>query len=160
MAYQKLQVGRALPVIPSDTVLIPDVSTEVFSGQADFRVANTLTDDGTNFKSIVSSAGAIVYNTGRTPNIAYNVTNVNSDTVLKISPGDPGDLGGVSDIYSIYNAATTGCVLYVGVAGNLKVQTSSGDIVIFTNMPIGFVPVQVIQVFKSETDASGIIALW
>ena len=64
MAYQKLQVGRALPVIPSDTVLIPDVSTEVFSGNATFT-ANTLTDTGTNFKSIVSSAGAIVYNTGR-----------------------------------------------------------------------------------------------
>ena len=159
MAYQKLQVGRALPVIPSDTVLIPDVSTEVFSGNATFT-ANTLTDTGTNFKSIVSSAGAIVYNTGRTPNIAYNVTNVNSDTVLKISPGDPGDLGGVSDIYSIYNAATTGCVLYVGVAGSLKVQTSSGDIVTFANMPIGFVPVQVIQVFEGETTASGIIALW
>jgi len=155
MAYQKLQVGRALPVIPSDTVLIPDVSTEVFSGNATFT-ANTLTDTGTNFKSIVSSAGAIVYNTGRTPNIAYNVTNVNSDTVLKLSPADTGG----ADDYTIYNAATTGCVLYVGVAGNLKVQTSSGDIVTFANMPIGFVPVQVIQVFEGETTASGIIALW
>ena len=154
MAYQKLQVGRALPVIPSNDILIPDVSTEVFSGQAAFT-ANTLTDTGTNFKSIVSSAGAIVYNT--TVSRAYGVTSVNSDTVLKLSPGTT---GGGSDNYSIYNAATTGCVLYVGVAGNLKVQTSSGDIVTFTNMPIGFVPVQVIQVFESGTEASGIIALW
>jgi phosphoribosylcarboxyaminoimidazole (NCAIR) mutase len=157
MAYQKLQVGRALPVIPSDTVLIPDVSTEVFSGIADFSAANTLTDASTTFKSIVSSAGAIVYNTGNTPDIAYNVTSVNSDTVLKLSPATT---GGATDAYTIYNAATTGCVLYVGVAGNLKVQTSSGDIVTFTNMPIGFVPVQVIQVFATGTGASGIIALW
>ena len=155
MAYQKLQVGRALSVIPSDTVLIPDVSTEVFSGNAAFT-ANTLTDVGTNFKSIVSSSGAIVYNTGRTPNIAYNVTNVNSDTVLKLSPADTGG----DDNYTIYNAPTTGCVLYVGVSGDLKVQTSSGDIVILKNLPVGFVPVQVIQVFATGTTASEIIALW
>ena len=56
MAYQKLQVGRALSVIPSDTVLIPNVSTEVLSGQADFQVANQLTDVGTTFESVISSA--------------------------------------------------------------------------------------------------------
>ena len=61
---------------------------------------------------------------------------------------------------TLYNAPTTGCVLYVGVSGNLRVQTSSGDIVTFSNMPIGFVPVQVIQVFDTGTTASGIIALW
>ena len=155
MAYQKLQVGRALPVIPSDTVLIPNVSTEVLSGQADFTAANTLTDVGTTFESVVSSADAIVYNTSTS--VAYSVTNVNSDTVLKLSPATT---GGAANDYTLYNAPTTGCVLYVGVSGNLRVQTSSGDIVTFSNMPIGFVPVQVIQVFDTGTTASGIIALW
>ena len=156
MAYQKLQVGRALPIIPSDTVLIPNVSSEVFAGTADFQTAaNTLTASGTDFRSIVSSAGAIVYNT--TVSRAYDVTSVNSNTVLKISPATT---GGLTDAYTIYNAPTTGCVLYVGVSGNLKVKTSGGDIVTFTNMPIGFVPVQVIQVFATGTTASGIIALW
>ena len=155
MAYQKLQVGRALSVIPSDTVLIPNVSTEVLSGQADFQVANQLTDVGTTFESVISSADAIVYNT--TASSAYSVTNVNSDTVLKLSPATT---GGATDNYTIYNAPTTGCVLYVGVSGDLKVQTSSGDIVTFKNLPVGFVPVQVIQIFATGTTASEIIALW
>ena len=155
MAYQKLQVGRALPIIPSDTVLIPNVSSEVLSGQADFTSANTLTDVGTTFESVVSSADAIVYNTSTS--VAYGVTNVNSDTVLKLSPATT---GGAANDYTLYNAPTTGCVLYIGVSGNLRVQTSGGDIVTFTNMPIGFVPVQVIQVLATGTTASGIIALW
>ena len=51
MAYQKLQVSEALAVIPSNSVAIPDPSTKVLSGQADFSVANTLTDVGTTFES-------------------------------------------------------------------------------------------------------------
>lgn len=155
MAYQKLQVGRALAVIPSDTVLIPNVSTEVLSGQADFQVANQLTDVGTSFESVVSSADAIVYNT--TTSVSYSVTNVNSDTVLKLSPATT---GGATDDYTIYNAPTIGCVLYVGVSGDLKVKTASGDIVTFKNLPVGFVPVQVVQIFATGTTATDIIALW
>ena len=155
MAYQKLQVGRALSVIPSDTVLIPDVSTEVLSSNGSFAVANQLTGVGTTFKTTISSAGAIVYNNAYT--VASKVTNVDSDTVLKLSGGS---IGGAADLYTIYNAPTTGCVLYIGVSGDLKVQTSSGDIVTFKNLPVGFVPVQVIQIFATGTTASEIIALW
>jgi len=51
-------------------------------------------------------------------------------------------------------------VLYIGTGGSLRVKTAAGDIVTFTNIPDGmFFPVQVIQVFSTGTDASGIIAL-
>lgn len=85
MAYQKLQVGRAASVTPSDTVNIPSVS------------------------------------------------------------------GG----------SNNGCVLFVGTAGNLRVQTIGGDDVTFNNINTGaFLPVQVVRVYATGTTASNIIALW
>ena len=54
-----------------------------------------------------------------------------------------------------------GCVLYVGVAGNLRVTTVAGDDVTFENIQNGsFFPVQVKQVFSTGTTADNIIALW
>ncbi len=53
-----------------------------------------------------------------------------------------------------------GCVLYIGVAGDLKVVTSGGDEVTFKNVPVGFLPVQVVKVFATGTAADEIIALW
>jgi hypothetical protein len=85
MAYQKLQVGRAGAVTPSDTARIADVS------------------------------------------------------------------GGVNN----------GCVLYVGGAGNLKVETVGGDEVTFVGINTGtFLPVQVVKVFATGTSATNILALW
>ena len=85
MAYQKLQVGRAASVTPSDTASIPSVS------------------GGTN----------------------------------------------------------NGCVLYVGSAGNLRVQTVGGDDVTFNNINTGaFIPVQIVKVYATGTTASNILALW
>jgi hypothetical protein len=85
MAYQKLQVGRAASVTPSDTANIPDVA------------------------------------------------------------------GG----------SNNGCVLFVGTAGNLRVQTVGGDDVTFNNINTGaFIPVQVVRVYATGTTASNIIALW
>ena len=55
----------------------------------------------------------------------------------------------------------TGCVLYVGIGGNLKVTTVSGDEIIFNNIQDGtFFPVQVLKVFETGTTATKIIALW
>ncbi len=85
MAYQKLQVGRAASVTPSDTANVPSVS------------------GGTN----------------------------------------------------------NGCVLYVGSAGNLRVQTVGGDDVTFNNINTGaFIPVQIVKVYATGTTASNILALW
>lgn len=54
-----------------------------------------------------------------------------------------------------------GCVLYVGIGGNLKVTTVSGDEIIFNNIQDGtFFPVQVLKVFETGTTATKIIALW
>ena len=64
MAYQKLQAGQALAVIPSDTISIPDPSVPVVKvGPANFTVAGTLTAAGTTFLSSGISNEAIVYDT-------------------------------------------------------------------------------------------------
>lgn len=53
------------------------------------------------------------------------------------------------------------CVLYIGGAGNIRVQTAGGDDVVFTGVLAGtFLPVQVTRVFATNTTATNIVALW
>jgi len=55
----------------------------------------------------------------------------------------------------------SGCTLYVGVGGDLRVLTSGNDDVIFTGiLPGSFLPVNVLRVYATSTTASQIIALW
>ena len=169
MAYQKLQVSQALPVIISDTVHIPDPSTEVLTGTADFTGGN-LVDVGTTFLSDGIQTNAIVYNT--TANIAYYVTEVVDDLTLTLSPASA---GGASDAYVIYNRATIGAVLYIGEGGNIAMLmaakkdapgTVAANSTNFTGFLAGsFLPTQVVGVAETgpsgfHTTASGIIALW
>lgn len=59
------------------------------------------------------------------------------------------------------STASWPCVLYVGGAGNLRVQTAGGDDVTFTGLLAGtFLPVQVTRVFATNTTATNILALW
>ena len=169
MAYQKLQVSEALAVIPSNQVAIPDPSTRIFSGVADFSVANTLTDVGTTFLTqgiqIMSPGPAIIYNT--TAGIAYYVKSIDSDTQLTLTGGAA---GGAADNYVIYNAATLGCIPFVGVAGNIKMVMASrntnqafggGASITFKGIAAGaFLPTQIIGVAVTGTTATDIVALW
>lgn len=69
-----------------------------------------------------------------------------------------------SDTVNIFysNAGdNSGCVLYVGSKGNVRVLTVGGDDVVFTNIQDGsFLPIQVLRVFSTNTTASNIVALW
>jgi len=156
MAYQKLQVSQGLAVLPSDLVLIPDPAVEILTGTADFSVASTLTDVGTTFLSDGISNTAILYNT--TVPRAYDVTAVTDDLNLALSPATT---GGATDTYVLYNAPTSGCVLYVGGAGDIKVKMAGGNTVTFKTVAAGsFFPINVIQVFRTGTTATDIVALW
>ena len=168
MAYQKLQVSDALAVIPSNKVAIPDLSTKILSGSGDFSVAGVLTDVGTTFLSdgiqIMSPGPAIIYNT--TDSVAYYVESITDDLNLSIT-----SLAGGSAVanYVIYNAATVGCVLYVGGAGDINLvmagvnswADASSSSTSFVAIPAGsFLPTQVIGVAGSGTTATDIVALW
>jgi hypothetical protein len=58
------------------------------------------------------------------------------------------------------NGDNTGCLLYVGGAGDIRVLTTGYDDVTFGSFPGGFFPVQVVRVFSTGTTATKIIALW
>lgn len=50
--------------------------------------------------------------------------------------------------------------LYVGAAGDVKLDTWGGETVTFTNVPVGVLPVRVRRVYATGTTASGIIGLY
>tara|TARA_R100001463_G_scaffold55105_1_gene106437 strand:+ start:425 stop:691 length:267 start_codon:yes stop_codon:yes gene_type:complete len=75
-----------------------------------------------------------------------------------VTPSDTVDIPSVSDSNGRGN---NGCVLYVGIGGDLRVLTAGGDDVVFTGFPDGgFLPVNVVRVFTTNTTASSIVALW
>jgi hypothetical protein len=157
MAYQRLQVGRALGVIPSDTINIPNLAAIATSGTASsIPVANRLLDTLATFVSDSVKVGDIIYSGTE----ARKVVAVLSETLLEID----GPTIGVGNDYTVYSQAdspSNGCTLYVGLAGNLTVETVGGDVVQFTGVPTGsFIPVQVLKVMSTGTDAQNIVALW
>ena len=162
MAYQKLQVGKGLNVITSNTVNIPNPDTLAVSGttSGDFSGANVLDDGTVDFVANGVKVGSIVYNT--TTSEAYYVTKVNSATNLSITPATT---GGSTDTYNVYNEETQGCILFVGGAGDLRLQLTTpaagGTGLVFKGIAAGaFLPTQVVRVDVNATTATDIIALW
>jgi hypothetical protein len=158
MAYQKLQVSRALQVIKSDNANIPFPAV-VTSGTGVAPIPNELED---------SSTGAFITRNVQVGDVVYNTTTNLSATVIKVIGEENLTLNaniftGAVDGYIIYsqNTKNEGCVLYVGTGGNLHVLTQGGDDVVFANVVGGtFLPVQILNVFESGTAASNIVALW
>jgi len=68
------------------------------------------------------------------------------------------------DIFYSNAGDNSGCLVYVGTATagqTVKVKTVSGDEVTFTNVLQGTVlPVFVLRVFATGTNATNLIALW
>tara|TARA_R110000765_G_scaffold389838_1_gene482457 strand:+ start:751 stop:1236 length:486 start_codon:yes stop_codon:yes gene_type:complete len=161
MAYQKLQVSNGLAVIPSATVRIPNPDTQVLTGVADFSVAGTLTDVGTTFLSAGIEQGAIIYNT--TDSVAYYINAVTDDLNLAITSIAG---GGAASNYVIYNEATVGCILFVGVKGDIVIQLAQQNgsgittELTFKGIAAGaFLPTQAVRV-AATTTSTDIIALW
>jgi hypothetical protein len=153
MAYQKLQVGTGVSVIPSDTIDIPNVSGPSQSGTATGTTVNKLVDSSGAFTS--NLIGYIVYNT--TDSTVATVTSVDDANTLSLSA----DIMASGEAYVLYADVNLGCVLYVGNTGNLRVLTSGGADLTFVGIPAGsFVPVQVKRVFATDTTATDIVALW
>jgi len=163
MPNLKLQVSRALSVIPSANTNIP-MPNVIVTSTATATTANKLVDSTKNFSSVGVNplniqVGDIVYNT--TSSTAATVTNVDSATQLSLNS----NIMASTNSYTLYSGTnTTGsvepCVLYVGVGGTLNVTTAGGDVVDFVGIASGtFLPVQVIRV-NSVVTATDIIALW
>lgn len=166
MAHNILQGYEALEVISSDNCNIPYTNI----------VSQGVSDSISTDKLIATSATAFVKDGVRELDIVYNTTTgeaatvifVVDETTLVLNADIFKNVGGTEN-FIVYKAnpvdgsypnANNGCVLYVGVSGNLKVDTISGSTVTFSNVPVGFFPVQVKKVYGTGTAAKEIIALW
>ena len=161
MAYQKLQAGLAIDVIPSDTVNIP-VPNIRLAGTSFITAspANKLRVSAFDFVAANVQVGDIVYNND-TGAIA-KVLDVESASYLLLNASIFSAAGSQSfTIYSSADHPNQGCVLYVGGAGDLAVVTSSGSEVTLVGVVAGsFIPVQVLRVEATNTTATNIVALW
>lgn len=157
MAYQKLQASRALAVIPSDTINIPNVSATAASGTTTSTGANRLIDSSATFLDDNIKKGDIVYDT--TNNVVTTVIEVENDNGLAVVTAIASGADYV--VYSQRDIPSNGCVLYVGGLGDVRVLTAGGDDVVFSALPAGtFVPVNVVRVFSTNTTATNLVALW
>jgi len=160
MAYQRLQVTRALPVHATTTgINIPDPD---FAG-----ISGTNATSGTS-KLTVAAADTFTANTVQTGFIVENVSTGAYALVAAIDSGTQLSLSGniftaAGDTYQIYSQSTRGCILYVGGTGDLKVVTAAGDEVTYKAVQKGtFLPIQVIRIVTlSGTGlAADFIAHW
>lgn len=152
MAYQKLQAGKALEVIPSDTYNVPS-SHVLAAGTTTNTGGFSLVDTSANFDE--KYIGCIVYNT--TTDAVTSVTGVVNATALKLKE----DVVAQAHDYVIYDKGRADCVIFVGGEGNIKVTTSSGSTVTFNGIAAGtFMPVSVLKVWATGTTATNVIALW
>jgi hypothetical protein len=73
----------------------------------------------------------------------------------------PSDTVNIPNISTADGSGNNGCVLYVGVTGNVRVLTAGGDDVTLVGVSAGqFIPVQVVKVFATGTTSTNILALW
>ncbi len=160
MAYQRLQVTRALKVHATTTGIdIPDPDFAGISGSSATSASNKLTVAvADTFTSETVQAGYIVENVSTG---AYAlVAAIDSGTQLSLS----GNIFTASgDTFQIYSKSTRGCILYVGGTGDLKVVTAAGDEVVYKSVQKGtFLPIQVIRIVTLSGSglASDFIAHW
>lgn len=156
MAYQKLQVGRALAVIPSDNANIPFPSV-VATGSSTSVVASQLVDSTASFITKNVQVGDIIYLNAGTA--AATVAGILSATTLLLNANI---FTAAAVAYTIYSGSNNdGCVLYVGGAGAVAVTTTGNDTVTVSGVSAGqFLPIQVDKVAATGTTATLILALW
>ena len=157
MAYQKLQVGTGIVVVPSDTIDIPAVSGPVVDSTMSQipPTTSTVVDSTQDFTAIQGLVGSpVVIGTS----IARVATVVDATSITL----DAAIAGTAQVGYKIYvKDSNPGCVLYSGTGGDIRVLTSSGaDLTFVGTAPGAFIPVQVKRVFDTGTDAESILALW
>tara|TARA_R110000851_G_scaffold2397_4_gene9430 strand:- start:854 stop:1318 length:465 start_codon:yes stop_codon:yes gene_type:complete len=154
MAYQKLQAYRALDVIPSNTIDIPNPAMLSVSSNTTSNAPGKLIDTSQDFTTNGVKIGDIVYE-------GVNVgTVIAIDSATQLSVGMAVTSPSAYTIYNASDAPNNGCVLYSGAAQDIEVLTVGGDRVIFKGIQAGsFIPVQVLRV-ATKGSPTDIIALW
>ena len=159
MAYEKLQASAAITIYKSNNANIPNPGAQTITGVVTSVIANKLVDSTAPFADV--KVGDIVLNTSAGE--SATVTAVDSTSQLTLNADIFTALGEPYVLYTQqldFLKAGNGCVLYVGVSGDLNVITAAGQTVLFIGVPVGFFPVQVTNVLSTSTTADSIVALW
>lgn len=173
MAYQKLQVGLALEIVPFDYD-IPNPAGPIFESTSTVGTQSnvttlTLIDANADFIKEGIKPGMVIKGGGANFTFAV-VSSVDSATQLTATI-ENGYVWTEEYGYTIYAETTDGCVLYVGgtLAPNttgfkIPIITASGSRVTLEGvLPGSFIPVQVRRV-SARTPISGeelkIVAFW
>jgi len=179
MAYPKITVntGKALAIVASDTIPIPSPDCPELSGTNGTIQNGKLVDSSKDFVTAGVEVGDIVYNT--TDNTSATVTAIDSAFLLTLSA----NIMATGETYTIFLngpifdqriQSSSGCLLYVGSSEgtmdvaksfvDVKVETTAGSIVTFSNFPVGdYLPVQVVQLYATGTDSAAqnnCLAIW
>lgn len=159
MKFLKTHYGRAIKVIPSDTVNIPNPAGLGMTGVTTDDGENQLRDENGNFTT--NLLGAIVVNT--TNNTIANVIGFANSEILLLDA----NIFTIGEDYAIYNSDNNqGCSIYIpaGTPGTLKVLTVGGDVILFRDCGDAnasmILPVNVLKVFSNNTSLQNLIALW
>jgi hypothetical protein len=163
MQANKTQYGRALAIIPSETVPIPNIATEVVRSETTDTVANRLVCDTVNFIELNVNQMSIL----------YNLTDLTSTFIIAIESDDTlileDDIMASGESFVIYNEADiAGCALYIPMKeapGRVTVKTVGGDVVTFYRLSAGdtILPVNVSMVLDSPSGlqpGEQILGLW
>ena len=169
MANLKLQASRALLVIPSDNCPIPSPNL-MATGVIGTVGASTIVDPSAEFVT-TDASGNTIY-TVNPGDVVYIYGTFEAATILQVINATTlalnAPIGVVGQDYKVYLQGpmsgygnNDGCVLYIGIAGDITVDTSAGDNVIFQGLIGGtFFPVNLGKLYATGTDAENIIALW
>jgi len=171
MAYQRLQPSRALPIIPTDDLLLPGGPGSKVTQKASvtsvspFELIDNLTE--IPFHSIIK-AGDTVYNL--TAGLGARVIGVPIDnTPILPNPPESFTLTLSEDIftvigekYAVYSVVDGGgAVLWVSTGGSIAGATAGGDYIVLNNVPDGsLLPILMSVINQTGTTATGIYGLW
>jgi hypothetical protein len=159
MKFLKTHYGRAINVIPSDTVNIPNPAGLGMTGTADGTVAGSIVDSTATFTT--NLLGAIIVNT--TDSTIANVIGFTDNTTLILDA----DIFVSGEGYAIYNSDNNqGCAIYIPAQtpSKLIVLTVGGDLATFDSCgdtsASMILPVNVLRVIDSGTYLIDLVALW
>lgn len=64
-----------------------------------------------------------------------------------------------TDVFGTATGTNVTRAIYVGVTGNINIVTANGSTVLFSNVPVGILPVRAKQVLSTSTTASSMVGL-
>ena len=154
MATPKLQVGRALPVIPSQYCDVPFPFVSVDSLVTSVTGGGTRIEDTTVDVKTYVKTGDIVYFPGVTE--AFTVESIYSSDTFVLNGVTTATAG---EQYIVYQGGQhNGCVIHVASPSIIQFVTIGGDIITL-DVQAGFLPIQIMKVIYSSA-GNVITAFW